>query len=67
MTTGGDEDEVAVRERFTAAGAADEVVHPDAAVEEEEEATEHSAAAAAAVEVRKAVERESAGFCTAMI
>ena len=68
MTTGGDEDEVAVRERFTAAGAADEVVHPDAAVEEEEEeATEHSAAATAAVEVRKAVERESAGFCTAMI
>ena len=67
VTTGGDEDEVAVRERFTAAGAADEVVHPDAAVEEEEEATEHSAAAAAAVEVRKAVERESAGFCTAMI
>ena len=64
MTTGGDEDEVAVRERFTAAGAADEVVHPDAAVEEEEEATEEDAAA---VEVRKALERESAGFCTAMI
>ena len=34
---------------------------------EEEEATEHSAAAAATVEVRKALERESAGFCTAMI
>ena len=65
MTTGGDDDEVAVRERFTAATAdADEVAEPDAAVEEEE-ATEDSAAAA--VEVRNAVERESAGFCTAMI
>ena len=61
MTTGGDDDEVAVRERFTAATAdADEVAEPDAAVEEDE-ATEDSAAAAA-VEVRRAVERESAGF-----
>ena len=62
MTTGGDEDEVAVRERFTAA-ADDEVVEPDTAVDEE--ATEDSAAAD--VEVRRAVGRESAGFCTAMI
>ena len=62
MTTGGDEDEVAVRERFTAA-ADDEVVEPDTVVDEE--ATEDSAAAD--VEVRRAVERESAGFCTAMI
>lgn len=58
VTTGGDEDDVAVRERFTAAATAEE----DAAVEEDE-ATDDSAA----VEVRSAVERESAGFWTAMI
>ena len=61
MTTGGDDDEVAVRERFTA----DEVVGP-AVMEDEEDAAEDSTTAVA-VELRSAAERESAGFCTAMI
>ena len=65
MTTGGDEDEVAVRERFTAD---DEVVGPAAAaMEEEEEDAAEDSTAAVAVELRSAAERESAGFCTAMI
>ena len=64
MTTGGDDDDVAVRERFTAAPL--DVVGP-ALMEDEEDAAEDSTAVAVAVELRSAAERESAGFCTAMI
>ena len=65
MTTGGDDDDVAVRERFTAAPL--DVVGPALMEEEEEDAAEDSTAVAVAVEFRSAAERESAGFCTAMI